>query len=162
MWGIKIRVCPASQNFRLSVWGGGAIHPVTIIVPHPSFVMFSYREEWSLSPSLFSLSPPLSPRCCELLMERQVSKHLVLWLFPPPVVSVRCRLTQPNTLPPRSNLGDLMVPPYRGDQPLRLIPGVLSRRADRLEQRHQHQEDLRRVKVQHQGGIELNSRGQDD
>lgn len=90
----------------------------------------------------FTIWSPMREAASPSLLGRRPSRHWVLWLFPPPVVWVRCTPRRPGTWPPRSSPGDPAVPPCRGSQPLRGIPGVLAPRACRPEPRRRCREDL--------------------
>lgn len=85
---------------------------------------------------------PMREAVSSSLLGRRPSRHWVLWLFPPPVVWARCTPRRPGTWPPRSSPGDPAVPPCRGSQTLRGIPGVLAHRACRPEPHRRCREDL--------------------
>lgn len=142
--------CPTSQNFRLSVLGrsgggGYTCSQCTIIVPpHLSFLML--RRVVSRLFFFPCLAPSL-PGAVICLWGDGASKHWVLWSFPPPVVSVRCKQTRPGTSLPRRIPGDPAGPTYRGDRPLQVFPEVLSLRAYRPEPLHRYRGGLQSDRV---------------
>lgn len=145
-WCVGLRSwCPTSQNFWLSNLEDedeGAKHPVTVPSLSPPLIFVVIQQSRVFWLSLCLSWAPILPGVMNWWWERRVSKHWVLWSFPPPVISVRCMRMQPDTLLPRRTLGDLGVLPYRGDQPLRLLPEVLSLQASHLELHHQYLKHL--------------------
>lgn len=142
--------CPTSQNFRLSVLGrsgGGGLHMQSMYYYCPPPPLVLDVEKSGLSPFFFPCLAPSLPGAVICLWGDGASKHWVLWSFPPPVVSVRCKQTRPGTSLPRRIPGDPAGPTYRGDRPLQVFPEVLSLRAYRPEPLHRYRGGLQSDRV---------------
>lgn len=153
MWRIKIMM---SHQSKLQVVSsrkeqGGGLHMQSMYYycpPPPPLVLDVARLEKSgLSPFFFPCLAPSLPGAAICLWGDGASKHWVLWSFPPPVVSVRCKQTRPGTSLPRRIPGDPADPTCRGDRPLQVFPEVLSLRAYRPEPLHRYRGGLQSDRV---------------